>query len=91
MKLFRHENRQKSDRSRRFYAMAELVYTAVDFTAAIAFLAGSVLFFWNSLETAAIWFFVIGSLCFALKPTIRFAREIRLAAMGDEKDLAERE
>ncbi len=91
MKLFRHENRQKSKRSRRFYAMTEIVYTAVDFTAALGFLVGSVLFFWKSLETMAIWFFVVGSACFALKPTIRFAREIRLAAMGDEEDLAERE
>ncbi len=86
--LFRQENRQRSARSRKFYAMAELVYTAVDFTAAFSFIVGSVLFYWKSLETTAITFFVIGSILFALKPTIRLFREIRLAAMGDEEDLA---
>jgi YrhK-like protein len=89
-RLFRHENRQRSERSRRFYAATELAYTAVDFSAAMAFLVGSILFFWKSLETAAICFFVIGSALFALKPTIRLFREIRLAAMGDTEDLAQR-
>lgn len=91
MNLFRHENRQKSARSKRFYAMTEIAYTSVDFSAAICFLLGSVLFFWSRFETIAIWFFVIGSVLFAVKPTIRFFREVRLAAMGDAEDLAERE
>lgn len=88
--LFRHENRQQSERSQRFYARVELVRTLVDFSAAMCFLIGSVLFFWKSLETLAIWFFVIGSVLFAAKPTLSLAREIRLAAMGDEEDLAKR-
>ncbi|SPJ23534.1 YrhK family protein [Palleronia abyssalis] len=91
MKLFRHENRQNSERSKRLYAATELAYTIVDFTAAFSFLIGSILFFWQETETAAIWLFVIGSACFALKPTIRFGRELKLAAMGDESDLAKRE
>ncbi len=91
MNLFRHENRQRSERSRRFYAAVELVYTVVDFGAALSFVVGSVLFFWNSLETAAIWFFVVGSVLFAMKPTIRLYREVRLAMMGDTEDLAKRD
>jgi len=90
MALFRHENRQRSDRSRRLYARYELIYTCVDFGAAVAFAIGSVLLFWNSLETVAICFFVVGSLLFAAKPTIRMLRELKLAAMGDDEDLAER-
>ncbi|SFO88298.1 YrhK family protein [Tranquillimonas alkanivorans] len=90
MQWFRQENREKSDDTRRVYAMYELAYTCVDFAAAASFLVGSILFFWNSLETTAIWFFVVGSALFAAKPTIRFAREIKLASMGDEKDLAKR-
>ncbi|KAA9010575.1 YrhK family protein [Histidinibacterium aquaticum] len=90
MQLFSHENRQKSERSRKLYASFEIAYTAVDFTAAMSFLIGSILFFWNDLETAAIWFFVIGSALFAVKPTLRFVRELKLAAMGDDEDLAER-
>jgi hypothetical protein len=35
-----------------------------------------VLFFWRSTQVPAIWLFVIGSLCFALKPTLRLMREL---------------
>lgn len=88
--LFRHENRQRSERSKRLYAKLELARTAIDFAAAMCFLAGSVMFFWSALETAAIWFFVVGSVLFAAKPTLSLVREIRLAAAGDDDDLAER-
>jgi len=90
MNLFQHENRQKTHASRRLYAAFELAHTAVDFTAAICFLIGSVLFFWRAYETPAVWLFVIGSLCFCLKPTLRLIREIKLASMGDTEDLAGR-
>ena len=90
MAIFRHENRTRSERARRYYAASEILHTAVDFVAALSFLVGSILFFWKSLETAAISLFVIGSFFFAMKPTIRLVRELRLAAMGDEADLAGR-
>ncbi len=90
MRLFQHHNRQQSAESRRVYALYEIAYTVVDFTAAFSFVIGSILFFWKEYETAAIWFFVIGSVCFALKPTIRMAREVKLVSMGDTKDLAKR-
>ncbi|CUH78258.1 YrhK family protein [Tropicibacter naphthalenivorans] len=90
MTLFTHENRQKTDRSRRLYAAFEIAHTIVDFLAAICFLIGSILFFWKAYETPAIWLFVIGSAFFALKPTLRLIRELKLAAMGDAEDLAER-
>ncbi|WP_121632780.1 YrhK family protein [Tropicibacter alexandrii] len=90
MTLFRHENRQKSEKSRRVYALFEIAYTVVDFAAAISFLIGSVLFFWKAYETPAIWLFVIGSVLFATKPTLRLIREVRLAALGDTDDLADR-
>ncbi|UXX84672.1 YrhK family protein [Roseovarius pelagicus] len=90
MNLFRHENRQQSADSRRIYALYEVAYTIVDFTAAISFLIGSILFFWAEYETAAIWLFIIGSACFCLKPTIRMAREVKLLRMGDTETLADR-
>ena len=68
MKLFRHENRERNHDTRRIYALYELAYTLVDFGAAICFLIGSVLFFWPSVETPAIWLFTIGSLLFLAKP-----------------------
>lgn len=90
MALFHHANRQRNADTRRVYALFEIVYTIVDFLAALSFLAGSVLFFWKALETAAIWLFVIGSILFAAKPTLRLVRELKLAAMGDTEDLADR-
>lgn len=90
MKLFRHENRQRNDETRRVYAIYEVVYTAVDFGAAACFLVGSVLFFWPAYETPAVWFFTLGSVLFFAKPAIRLAREVKLLRMGDFETLAER-
>ena len=90
MHLFRYDHRSKSARHKRISAAFELAYTIVDFTAAFCFLVGSVLFFWQEWETQAIWLFVIGSLFFAAKPTLRLARELKLAAIGDVEDLADR-
>jgi len=90
MRLFSHENRQRNARTKRIYAAFEIAHTAADFGAAASFLVGSVLFFWQALETAAVWFFVVGSALFCLKPAIRMLREIKLASMGDTDDLAAR-
>nr|WP_081536113.1 YrhK family protein [Rhodovulum sp. P5] len=90
MTLFRHENRERTADTRRVYALYEIAHTAVDFAAALCFLAGSILFFWPSVETAAIWLFVIGSVFFFLKPAIRLAREIKLYRMGRIDRLAAR-
>ncbi len=90
MTLFSHQNRERSEKARRTYAAFELAHTLVDFLAAICFLIGSILFFWPVYETAAIWLFVVGSFFFAMKPTLRLVRELKLAAMGDAEDLANR-
>ncbi|MBU2961009.1 YrhK family protein [Citreicella sp. C3M06] len=90
MKLFRHENRERSPDTRRVYALFEIAHTAVDFAAAVCFTIGSVLFFWAQYETQAIWLFTIGSLCFMAKPTLKLAREIKLYRMGKIDSLASR-
>ncbi|MAQ83764.1 YrhK family protein [Psychromarinibacter halotolerans] len=90
MRLFRHENRQRNHGTRRVYAMFELAYTFVDFSAAVCFTIGSVLFFWDSTMTIATWLFLVGSILFAAKPSLRLAREIKLARMGELEKLAER-
>lgn len=90
MRLFRHENPQGTDRSSRLYARYELAHTCVDFAAAILFLVGSVLFFWDATIYVATWMFVLGSICFCLKPTLRLAREVHLYRLGDMRDLAAR-
>ncbi len=90
MRLFEQDHRLGGAEKRRLWAAFEIAYTAVDFLAALLFVTGSVFFFYDSLMTAGTWLFLIGSLCFALKPTIRLWRELRLARMGDTERLAER-
>lgn len=64
---------------RKLYAIFEILYTMVDFFAAVSFTIGSVIFLYPKLMHAATWFFIVGSLLFALKPTIRVIGEIKLA------------
>ena len=90
MGLFAHENRQASEEAKALYARYEIAHTAVDFTAAILFLVGSFLFFKEATQYAATWLFVVGSACFALKPTLRLLREIKLYRMGKIDTLANR-
>ncbi|SEL63053.1 YrhK family protein [Halomonas daqiaonensis] len=91
MALFDRDRREENPRTRRLYAAWELVYTLVDFGAAAAFLIGSVLFLYESLQTCATWFFIVGSALFAFKPTIRTWRDIKLASMGDVEELEKEE
>lgn len=90
MALFSPENGGRSERTRRIWAAFELVYTIVDFGAALCFIVGSVMFFYAGWQTTGTWFFLVGSIMFAAKPSLRLAREIRLARLGDTKDLAKR-
>lgn len=91
MAFFRHDRAQDNAATRRIYAAFELAYTIVDFVAALCFVVGSVMFFFERLTYAGTWFFVVGSVCFALKPTLRLLRELRMAAAGDTESLAERD
>jgi hypothetical protein len=90
MNLFRNDRRNISPSHNRVYARFELAHTFVDFMAAICFIVGSILFFFETEQIPATWFFLIGSFLFAAKPTLRLVREIKLYRMDDVKDLAER-
>lgn len=90
MNLFQRDFRAGSARQRKLYAAFEIAYTLVDFVAAATFVIGSFMFLSDEWTHTGTWFFIIGSFCFALKPTIRLWRELKLAAMGDDEDLAER-
>ncbi|MBB3192512.1 YrhK family protein [Halomonas cerina] len=91
MRLFDRDRREENPRTRRLYAVWELVYTFVDFGAATTFLIGSVLFLYESLHTVATWCFIVGSVLFAFKPTIRTWRDIKLASMGKVEELERKE
>ncbi|MCJ8140538.1 YrhK family protein [Falsirhodobacter halotolerans] len=88
-RLFRHENREADEHSRRTYARFEIARTFVEFAAAICFLVGSVMFFYDALMIPATWFFTIGSLLFAARPTLKIWREVRLYRMGKWRKLAQ--
>ena len=90
MKLFDHRNRDRNEATRALYARFEILYTLVDFSAAFSFIVGSVMFFQSAWQETGTWLFLIGSIFFALKPTLRLVREIRLYRMGDMDDLARR-
>lgn len=90
MTLFRHENANKSARHQRTYAAFEIAYTLVDFSAAVLFIIGSIMFFSDDWTYAGTWLFLIGSILFACKPTLRLVRELRLVAMGDTDDVADK-
>ncbi len=88
MRLFETSSADHTPEQRRFVALTEICYTAVDFSAALCFIVGSVFFFYDSLQFAGTWLFLIGSFFFAAKPTIRLWREIKLLRMGDYSDIA---
>ena len=91
MHLFDPSSSQKSPAHAELYAAIEIIYTIVDFTAAGLFIAGSVMFFSPTATTAALWCFLIGSVCFALKPTLRLFRQLRYLRLDKIKTLAEME
>lgn len=91
MRIFLPENFSKTAEHERIYALFEICHTALDFTAASLFIVGSVFFFWQSTQYLATWLFVIGSICFALKPASRLMRELKYLRMGRIEELAQRE
>jgi hypothetical protein len=60
---------------RRRYEMLSIIN---DFFIALWFLGGSILFLFPSLEKAAIWLFIIGSLQFLIRPTIRLVSHMHV-------------
>lgn len=83
MKLFNPDNHTKSEQHKRIYALCEMAYTAVDFSAAALFVIGSILFFNERTTYVATWLFVIGSILFGLRPTIKLYREVGYLRLGD--------
>jgi hypothetical protein len=64
----------------------QVVRTMVDFGAASCFVIGSAFFFFTSTTMAADWLFLIGSLLFALKPTIDMVRSFHLRRLPGQAD-----
>lgn len=82
--MFRTRRFDASSAHRQVYSLYEIAYTLVDFSAAVLFIIGSILFFYKSMQDAGTWMFLIGSIFFALRPTVRLFREIHLAVLSHE-------
>lgn len=81
MKPFDQGLRTRSARHEALTRRYEIARTLIEFLAALAFVVGSVLFFYSALIYAGTWFFLIGSVFFAVRPTIRFVLELHLARL----------
>ncbi|WP_417219481.1 YrhK family protein [Arthrobacter sp.] len=88
--IFTSDKRNKSEEHQRLYAGFEIAYTVVDFSAAALFIVGSIMFFSESLMIPGTWCFLVGSVCFALKPTLRLVRELQMARLDKLQLLAKR-
>lgn len=64
----------------------QVVRTLVDFGAAVCFVIGSVCFFFAGTEREADWLFLVGSVLFALKPTIDVVRSAHLRRLPGQAD-----
>ncbi len=54
-----------------------------DVMIALWFVAGSILFFFESTTTIGTWFFLIGSVQLLLRPMIRLVRRVHLQRVGN--------
>lgn len=84
--LFNATRFDASKAHRAIYRRYEIAYTCIDLIAGVAFLVGSVMFFWKVTETAAIWLFAAGSVFFVLRPLARISRELELARIPLPED-----
>ncbi|MEL6481740.1 MAG: YrhK family protein [Pseudomonadota bacterium] len=70
----------------------DLAHLMVDFLAAALFVIGSVMFFYEAWVYTGTWCFLIGSVFFGVKPTIKLARALHLTSLpGPEETGAARE
>jgi hypothetical protein len=86
--LFNPDNHNRSELHKKIYAYSELAHTVVDFSAAALFVVGSILFFNEATVVAGTWLFLVGSVFFGLRPSIKLVRELAYLRIGDFDDLA---
>ena len=84
MNIFNPENHARTDAHKKMYA-----YTFVDVAAAVLFLVGSFLFFSETTTYFGTWLFVVGSVLFGLRQTIKLWREVAYLRVGDYDDAAD--
>lgn len=85
MKLFDPDNHKQSPAHKEVFMACEIAYTVVDFLAAALFVVGSILFFKEATTYVGTWLFLIGSVFFGLRPSIKLYRELRYVALQKEQ------
>lgn len=90
MRIFDPRARQITSQQAHRYALFEILHTIADFLAAFLFVVGSILFFSEQTKLAGTVCFLVGSLFFAAKPSIRLVREFWLARLDKVEQLAGR-
>lgn len=70
----------------KIYGFYEKLYTIIDFCAAMLFVVGSILFFYDALVFTGTWLFLVGSLLFGARPTVKLLREFHLARLPLPED-----
>ncbi len=64
----------------------EVLSIANDILVGLWFIVGSILFFWPSTSTLAIWLFLIGSIEMIIRPIIRLVRNLHIGRIrGDSR------
>lgn len=87
-RLFHPRTEAMSPHDMRRQALFEVVRTMVDFGAALCFVVGSIMFFSDAWLFVGTWFFLVGSVLFAVKPTLRLWQEIDYVRRGKLGPLA---
>lgn len=80
------DERQQAQYSRT-HAIYQWIHLLVDFAAAAMFVAGSILFLQPELVRAGSWLFLVGSIFFAMKPTLRLLRVLHLRRLAREAEI----
>jgi len=87
-RFFHPNNSTRSKTHKTIFVWSEFLYTLVDFLAAALFVIGSALFFSEVTTYVATWCFLIGSVFFGLKPTIKLVREVMYARADADREQA---
>ncbi len=74
--MFDPDNHTRSHAHKELYARGELIYTIIDVAAAALFVLGSILFFFESTVFAGTWLFLVGSILFGARPSVKLWREL---------------
>jgi len=85
MTLFDPDKHNQSPAHKEVFMACEIAYTVVDFLAAALFVVGSILFFKEATTNIGTWLFLIGSVFFGLRSSIKLYRELRYVALQKEQ------